>query len=296
MTLEKDIIGNTKIVRYLDKVLQKGFVSHAYLFEGPEHVGKMTVALAFAGKLLGDVSEDISRNPDLILVSPDKEEKQIGVEAARRLQKDLSLYPFKASYKVAIIEKAETLSPSAANSLLKTIEEPGETSIIILVASDMERVLPTIRSRCQILSFTPVTDREIADMLEGSGTGAQAVVDLAEGRPGLALRLRGDKELQGKMEDDRKTVLSLFGKGNYARMESISRVYEMEKEEVAEVLGGWIVALRAEMLEDMAHPEAGGIKLCRMKAALERTIVSREDILEKNVNPRLALENLVLGF
>lgn len=301
MTLKEDIVGNAKNARYLDKVLEKGFVSHAYLFEGPEHVGKMTAALAFAGKLLGDASEDISRNPDLILVSPSGEERQIGVEAARNLQKSLSLYPFKAPYKAAIIEKAETLSLSAANSLLKTIEEPGETSVIILVASDAERILPTIRSRCQILSFNPVADDEIMGMLKGpageSPDSARRIADLAAGRPGLALSLSKDKELLGKMEEERNLAISLFGKRSYARMESISRIYGMEREEAAEVLGGWIIALRAGMLKSMALPgkkEEGELR--NMKAALESTISLREDILEKNVNIRLALENLVLGF
>jgi stalled ribosome alternative rescue factor ArfA len=134
-------------------------------------------------------------------------------------------------------------------------------------------------------------------MLEGSAAGTDEIVRLAEGRPGLALRLSEDGELRKKMEDDRKAVLSLFGKGSYARMESVSRIYEMEKEEVAEVLDGWIIALRAEMLESLAQSgREKEEKFRNMKAALEKTIASREDILERNVNLRLALENLVLGF
>ena len=109
--------------------------------------------------------------------------------------------------------------------------------------------------------------------------------------------LSKDKELLGKMEEERNLAISLFGKRSYARMESISRIYGMEREEAAEVLGGWIIALRAGMLKSMALPgkkEEGELR--NMKAALESTISLREDILEKNVNIRLALENLVLGF
>lgn len=299
MISENDIIGNAKIVRYLDKVLEKGCVSHAYLFEGPEHIGKTTVARAFARELLEGGTEDISRNPDLLLLSPDPDEKQISVEAARNLQKDLSLYPFKAPYKVAIIEKAERLSPSAANALLKTIEEPGETSVIILLASDLERILPTIRSRCQILAFSPVAGKEMGKAVLGRDPRADVagILALAEGRPGLALRLLEDSALRKKMEEDRRMALELFGRGNYARMEGISRLYEMEKEDVAEVLDGWIIALRREMVGSLAQSGAAEKeKLRRMKSVVERTIAAREDILEKNVNLRLALENLALNF
>jgi DNA polymerase-3 subunit delta' len=300
MIAEKDIIGNRKCIRYLDKVLEKGCVCHAYLFEGPEHVGKMKVALAFAGELLGDNSGNIASNPDFIHIFPDKEERQIGVEAIRQLQKDLSLYPFKASYKVAVIEKADMMSLSSANSLLKTLEEPGATSVIILVTAEMEKVLPTIQSRCQILSFGPVFDEEIRNLLlskKGSATEIEDILEIAQGRPGLALRLFDDREHFRRMDMDRKKVLGFFHMGDYSKMESISHIYDMEKEQAAEVLDGWIVALRSEMLKDLRKSGSEEKEhIAKIKAAIERTSSVREDIMERNVNLRLALENLVLSF
>lgn len=299
MILEEEFIGNAKNVRYLDRALKKGYVSHAYLFEGPEHVGKMTLALRFASELLGDTYENVLQNPDLIHISWNPEEKQIGVEAVRDMQKSLSLFPFKAPYKVAIIEQAELLSPSAANSLLKTLEEPGKTSIILLIASDLRKILPTIRSRCQNLSFVPVFGEEMKRFLlaRNSRTDVDEIINLSQGRPGLAMTLLGDGELLEKMKADKETVLKLFQQGNFEKMESASKVYGLEKEEAVKVLDGWIVALRAELLQGFGDRGAAGEEnLARMKNAIEKTITVREDILERNVNLRLSIENLVLSF
>jgi len=288
-------IGNQKSVHYLSRISDKGRVSHAYLFTGPEGVGKATLALIFAAGLLGDTAGNLDKNPDLIRIRVPEGEKQIGIEAVREMQKSLSLYPFKAKHKVAIIEQAELLSPSAANSLLKTLEEPNETSVIILIAADAGKILPTINSRCQCLSFNPVYGQEIDSLLRSRGVSAAGdIADLAQGRPGLAIRLADDPDLLGRMKQDKKTVLGLFDMGNFEKLESASAVYDLEKEEAVEVLDGWIVALRAELLKGFEKGEGKRVK--EMKEAIEKTITVREDIIERNVNLKLSIENLVLSF
>lgn len=299
MIAEKGFVGNAKVVRYLDTALRKGCVSHAYLFEGPERVGKMTLALAFATELLQDASPYVLKNPDLIHIYPDEEKKQISVEAMREMQKSLSYFPLKAPYKVAIIEKTEMLGPSGANSILKTLEEPGATSVIILVASDLKKVLPTIKSRCQVLSFNPVFGSELRGFLLRKDPHADidTILELSQGRPGLAINLLEDVELLQKAKEEKAKVLELFRQGNYARMESASRIYGLEKEEAVAVLDEWIVTLRTEMLKGFIEAGAlGKEKTKKMKAAIEKTMSTREDILERNVNLKLAIENLVLNF
>jgi DNA polymerase-3 subunit delta' len=299
MIAEREFVGNTKIVRYLDKVLEKGCVSHAYLFEGPERVGKMTMALAFAAELLQDTSSDVLANPDLVHIYPDEEKKQISVEAMRGMQKSLSYFPLKAPYKVVIIEKAEMLGPSGANSILKTLEEPGATSVIILVASDMKKILATIKSRCQVLNFNAAFGPELREFLLRKGPHADIdeILELSQGRPGMAIGLLEDAELLQEAKAEKARVLELFYQGNYARMESASHIYGLEKEEAAAVLNGWIVTLRSELLKSFAETGVGTQeKKEKMKAAIEKTMLTREDILERNVNLKLAIENLVLNF
>lgn len=288
--------GNQKNVHYLNKILEKGFVSHAYLFEGPEHVGKTTLALRFAAELLGDSFENVLRNPDLIFVSPDKEEKQISVDTVRELQKNLSLYPYKAKYKVALIEKTEFMNRTAANSLLKTLEEPGQTSIIILITSDSEKILDTIKSRCQILNFNIVSSAAIESFLGANNKKSEdkEAVELSQGKPGVAISLLEDIELLNKVKKGKEEILRFFNYNNFEKMEKAVPIHTMEKEEVIGVLDLWISTLRKEMLVSVDDKEITRVK--KIKNAIDKIISVRKDILENNVNLRLAIENLCLSF
>ena len=162
MSFQNTIIGNEQIVDMLERSYRLGKLSHAYLFDGPEHIGKKTLALAFCKLILQNGStreygaNNIEENPDLVILRPDEDKKQIIIEQIRDLQKKLSLFPYSAKYKVAIIEQADMMSKSAANSILKTLEEPSSTTILMLLTSNSVNLLDTIKSRCQTLKFLPV--------------------------------------------------------------------------------------------------------------------------------------------
>lgn len=299
MNAEDDFLGNEKIKRYLDRTSKQGCVSHAYLFEGPEHVGKTTLALAFAAQLLGDRSADVTRNPDLILVSPEEDKKQIGAEQIRDLQKTLSLSPFQSPYKIAIIEQAEKMNRTAANALLKTLEEPGQTSILILVSSQAEKLLDTIKSRCQVLSFGIAPRQGMEEFLRRrcQKSVPPAVLEIAEGKPGLAIRLLDDPESLAAQEEQRLQVLRLFDLGSAGRLEAAGPIYALEKDQVIELLDLWTGTLRRQLLNSLAGPgEEATERTHRYKSAIDHIIAIREDIAEKNVNLKLAIENLCLRF
>lgn len=297
MISNAEFIGNAKVVRYLDRVLAKGRISHAYLFAGAEHIGKLTLALDFAARILEVPAGSVLSDPDLIRIAPSPEEKQIGVESVREMQKSLSLFPFRARYKVAIIEKAEMLGPSAANSLLKTLEEPGETSVIILVASDAGKLLPTIKSRCQILNLNPVPAAEVERLIgmRFPHSDASEIAALSLGKPGYAISLAQDPELLRKVRAEKRQVLELFGLDNFAKMDDASKVYSLEKDEAAAVLDGWVAALRIGLLKSL-EDGCGWQETERFRSAIDKTIATREEITERSVNVRLAIENLVLSF
>ncbi|MFO7576330.1 MAG: DNA polymerase III subunit delta' [Pelovirga sp.] len=156
------IIGHTQQLELLRNCIASRRVAHAYLFAGPEGVGKRRIALAFAGGLLCEtgtgcgtcgacVKVAAATHPDLLLVNADG--ATIKIEQVRSLQQQLVLRSFSGTYKICIIDKAERLTPEAANALLKTLEEPQPGTLLILVSSQPERLLPTIRSRCQQLPF-----------------------------------------------------------------------------------------------------------------------------------------------
>ena len=162
----KDVIGHTKQIELLRGSIDAGKVPHAFLFSGPEGLGKAKVALEFFKalnclKTPGDPC-DTCRNcvkaqglthPDLIILSAD--DGMIQVKEVRDVISDISLKPFEARSRVIIIEPAELMNKASSNAILKTLEEPPSGTVLILISHKPVMLLPTITSRCQILRFTP---------------------------------------------------------------------------------------------------------------------------------------------
>jgi DNA polymerase-3 subunit delta' len=226
----RDIIGQEKAVAMLSGILARQKVASAYLFCGEAGVGKKTTAISFAKALncWGDstakdeespgvevsgkashslvphasqlpfpdscdkckscVKIDSGTHPDFLLVSP--EDRQIRIEEIRRIEEALSFKPFEARNKVVIIDDAETMNISAANAFLKTLEEPPEDSVIILVSSKPDLLPATIRSRCSRINFVPLpTDscmHVLRDKIKGENT-LGLISRLSMGQPGRAL-------------------------------------------------------------------------------------------------------------
>ncbi|MDB4940020.1 MAG: dnaX2 [Candidatus Doudnabacteria bacterium] len=137
---------------FLDNALQNKKYSHAYLFCGPDNEAKKELAKEFAQQILGlKTAEDKKRiNPDLTFIG----EEKLKIEDIRTLISELSLKPFHYEYKVVIIESFENITDEASNSILKTLEEPNPSTILILLAKSKLSVLPTIASRCQSIYFS----------------------------------------------------------------------------------------------------------------------------------------------
>jgi DNA polymerase-3 subunit delta' len=126
-------------------------------------------------------------HPDVIIVAP--EERQIRIDEIRMIDDALSFKPFEGRSKVVIVDDAETMNIPAANAFLKTLEEPPEESVIILVSSRPDLLLPTIRSRCSRINFSPLSPEDCRRVLEGKipDENLDTVARLSMGRPGLAL-------------------------------------------------------------------------------------------------------------
>lgn len=165
------LLGHQQIVAQLKHALAEKRLAQAYLFSGPKGVGKFSTAKALATELLSDAKnllasqQKITReqHPDLLIVRPETE--TIKIEQIRTLITALQFHPFEASAKLAIIDEAEHMSEAAQNALLKTLEEPPTNTHFILVSHTPHRLLPTIRSRCQHLSFAPIPEHLIMQWL-----------------------------------------------------------------------------------------------------------------------------------
>ncbi len=185
-----DIVGHQQIFQRFEQGLKRGRLASTFLFVGPSGIGKRTVALGLAKALLceqtppdqleacgecpGCRQVEAATHPDLILIQKPADRSFIPInlligDRDHRMREglchDISLKPFRGHRKVAIIDDADYLNQEGANCLLKTLEEPPAGALLILIGTSEHRQLPTIRSRCQIVRFAPLTEQQIAELL-----------------------------------------------------------------------------------------------------------------------------------
>ena len=201
----KDIIGQDKAVSILLRTIQRGRVPSSYIFAGESGIGKKLTAMNLAKALncLGGGQAEESRglldnpealsgsshseidacdkcpscrkidkgiHPDFLLISPDS--GQIRIEEIRAIDDALSLKAFEGRYKIVIVDDADTMNQYAANAFLKTLEEPPEDSLLVLISSNPDHLPDTIKSRCSRLNFTPLSDEACAKVIETSHSPA----------------------------------------------------------------------------------------------------------------------------
>lgn len=194
-----EIIGHNRIKQVLTAAVRTGRVGHAYIFEGPEGVGRLSTAKAFASLLLCEspqngescgvcksCSQCMSDNhPDMVVVTNqlyDKSKKStdILVDTIRNMKRDVYIKPYASERKIYIIPKADTMNVFAQNSLLKVLEEPPEYCTMILLAENSNSFLPTILSRSPVLTFYPLDENLVREHLAKSGKSDNAdSIDLA---------------------------------------------------------------------------------------------------------------------
>jgi len=204
-----EIIGQEKPLSMLRSALANGRSHHAYLFIGPEGVGKHTVAVAFAKAVhCSEAANDFcgrcancariadSNHPDVRIIEPLAGKKEISIQQIRELERELSYRSFTGKRKIVIIDPASLMNGSAQNALLKTLEEPPQDSLIILIAANLGGLLPTVRSRCLPVSFAPLTRKDVAAFLQSRQglTAADAEIAAALSMGSIGAALNFDRE------------------------------------------------------------------------------------------------------
>lgn len=201
-TLFQDVIGHEAVLDLLESDLSRP--AQAYLFVGPQSVGKEAVALRFAAGLLGGVEDERARrlalartHPDLRVLEPEGA-TSLGVDQAREVVSRASLTPVEADRSVFLFPDAGAMTDQAANALLKTLEEPSAEVVFLLVAESEDDFPPTVASRCRTVHMGRVSLPVLVDALVARGLSedaANGVAVVSGGRPGLALSLMSQPEV-----------------------------------------------------------------------------------------------------
>lgn len=350
-----EIIGQARPVAILRQAASTNRMPHAYLFIGPEQVGKATTAMALAQLLncrsprLGEAAEACGEclscrkirsgyHPDVRLIAPRSAKRSatspvarrtlIGIERLRdeeRLYTEVYLKPLEGRFKVYLLKEAECLTPDAANSLLKLIEEPPPQVVWVLTASNPAAILPTIRSRCQVVSFGLVPREMIRAWLQGRLAGpaaaerAEVAAILAAGRPGRALQLAGDPrilvgrsqlyELMERLSHQppvaalsaAEQLLNLVEELNAWTEEPETERSEMTLDDLLEWLALWFrdvlvwqesrgeVPLVNRDLQDLLASQEGRETISALRRKIHAVQRARRQ-LRRNANPLLTLE------
>lgn len=210
----KNIIGQERGVRILLGTLRRGRVPSAMLISGDGGIGKRLAALNYAKAVNclqptgGDCCDvcvscrkiDAGTHPDVAVLVPGGQE--IKIEAIRAIEETLFLKPYEGRKKVVVIDDADLMNLNAANAFLKTLEEPPEESLIVLVTPNPDSLPDTIKSRCTRVRFYPLSHEAVRQVLSGvSAEERGPLVRLAMGRPGLALseELQEERELFARL-------------------------------------------------------------------------------------------------
>lgn len=300
ISFDHNIIGHKRILKLLKNSIQTNRLSHAYLFVGPKHVGKTMVACKFVEELFkssGQVSKlHLKSHPDFLVIS---EDKIIKIDQIRELQHRLNLKPVSSPYKICIIENAELMNKEAGNCLLKTLEEPPGQAILILIARNENQLLPTIRSRCEILKFQIVPPNLIKNELLERGanpTQTEKITEFSKGRIGLAIKAFNNQKVLREYEEIKEELKNIATQNLAFRFTYINKISKSDSL-VKKVLDVWLSSFRKTLLGEKIKGEIPtyGHSQREIYEIIEK-IVKTKNLLKLSVNLRLALENLVLMF
>ena len=319
-----ELMGHTKQLDSLRAALANQRLHHSYLFVGPDGVGKRTIAMALAkaihcsestgdycGRCVNCASIIDGNHADVRVVQPLAGKKEISIHQVREIERELRFRSFGGKRKIAIIDPAALMNPSAQNALLKTLEEPPENSLIILITPNAGGLLPTLRSRCLRLSFAPLLRQEVAAFLKTTqniaAKNAEFLAAMSMGSIGVAASLD-----QAALIEKRRIwigVLGALGEGDYQGAMAAAEALATNRDEALEFLK-WAESWYRDLLIHGVTQKSDEIVNLDMMPQIEQSAIAcgAERALaalagvagaaagiQRNLNRRMVLERLFLG-
>lgn len=254
----RDIIGQEQIREHLQNALRTHQISHAYLINGERNSGKEFIAKIFSMALQCERGEDepcqechsckqaLSGNhPDIIRLVHEKP-NTISVEDIRsKINADMGIKPYQGPYKIYLISEAEKMTPQAQNALLKTLEEPPEYGVILILTNSLEAMLPTVLSRCVLLNMKPVPDalvqKYLMETLQIPDYKAEVCTAFARGNIGRAKLLASSEEFD-KVKQEAVTLLKYIHEMEIAEIAAAIRKiteYQFDVTDYLDILSIW---------------------------------------------------------
>lgn len=326
MTDNWNLLGHEWAMDMLRQHVTRHEIRHAYLITGATGLGKRTLALRLAQAL--NCEKPISAgvpclicrtckqiesmaHPDLTIIQAEDEGGTLKVDQIREIQRTLNLKPYQSNYRVAIFLRFHEANDSAANALLKTLEEAPAHAVLILTAENPEQLLPTINSRCEILRLRPLPIESITNDLMQKGLDedrARLLAHISGGRPGYARKLMDDVTLLEKRDEqlnDLQTLLPAPRIEKFSYADKLSRDKDLMRKTILVWLSYW-----RDVLLRVAGAETPLINIDRnmeieflagrLDLTSARKIVSNLEAtlekMDKNVNARLLAEVLLLDL
>jgi len=242
--LFENILGNEKNKNILEKSIRSNKKSHSYIFWGIEGIGKKLIAKEFAKNILcleskesckckSCIEFDSNNNPDFYLIEPN--DGKVKIEQIREMQKKVAEKPIISNKKVYIIDNADSMTTEAQNCLLKTLEEPPEYITIILICSNEDSLLSTIKSRCTRMHFESIKIEEIRKYINYNYPDqeiSENIINLSQGSIGKVIKLNENKNIYENIE---KIFLSMQNSDLIEILKMSEEIYKT-KEEINSIL------------------------------------------------------------
>ena len=331
------VVGQDRAISLLQRSLEKEALAHAYLLVGPPHVGKMTLALDLAKAINCDAAEPpcgectacrriaSGKHADVQIIglagdgdsAEARSQTEISIDQIRQMQHSACLPPFEGRYKVFIIEGAELLSNEAANCLLKTLEEPEEKVVFLLLTAREELLPATIVSRCQRLELPPLAVGEVEAALNSRWAveqeRARLLARLCHGRLGWALLAAPDDSWLKERSERMEQLLGVIDTAGYeGRLEyavQLASQFNKNRGSAQEILDLWLdwwhdlLLVKIGCVEAITNVDVSAVLEQRAKdyslAGIKSFISAIQSVgnqLKQNANPQLVFEVLMLGI